>query len=46
MDKTIILFGNPRVNEVMCATKISEYYKRELFEETLDPHGFFGVDSS
>ena len=45
MDKTIILFGDPGVNEVMSATIINEYYKREIFEETLDPHGLWGGDS-
>ena len=45
MDKTIILFGDPGVNEVMSATKINEYCKRELLEETIEPHGFGGGDS-
>ena len=45
MDKTIILFGDPRVNEVTSATKINEYCKREFLEEALDPHGLWGGDS-
>ena len=45
MDKTISLFGDPRVNEVLSATIINEYYKREIIEETLDPHGLWGGDS-
>ena len=44
MDKTINLFGDPGVNEVMSATKINEYCKREFFEETPDPHGLWGGD--
>ena len=46
MDKTIILFGDPRFNEVMSATRINEYYKRELLEETLNSHGLWDGDSS
>ena len=45
MDKTISLFGNLRVNEVMGGTRINEYCKREHFEETLDPDGLWGGDS-
>ena len=45
MDKTIILFSNSNVNEVMSATKINEYCKREIIEETLDLHGLWGADS-
>ena len=45
MDETIIPFGDPRVNKVMSATRINKYYKRELLEETLDPHGLWGGDS-
>ena len=44
MDETIILFGDPRVNEVVSATRINEYCKREFFEETFDPHGLWGGD--
>ena len=43
MDKTIILFGNLRVNDVMGATRINEYCKRNLLEETVDLHGLWGV---
>ena len=39
MKKTISLFGDPGVNEVMSATRINEYCKREFIEETLDPRG-------
>ena len=45
MDETISLFGDPRVNEVVSATRINEYYKREFFEEPSDPYGFWGGDS-
>ena len=45
MDKTIGLFGNLRVNEVMGATRINEYCKRNLIEETLDLHGLWGNES-
>ena len=45
MEKAISLFGNMRVNEVMGATKINEYCKRNLLEETLDLHGLWGGDS-
>ena len=45
MDKIISLFGNPRVNEVMSASRINEYCKRDFFEETFDPHGLWGGDS-
>ena len=44
MDKKISLFGDPGVNEVMNDTKINEYCKRDLLEETLDPHGLWGGD--
>ena len=46
MDKTISLFGNLRVNEVMGATRINEYCKRNIHEETLDLHDLWGSDSS
>ena len=46
MDKKINLFGNLRVNEVMSAIRINEYCKREILEETLDPHGLWGSESS
>ena len=45
MDKTISMFGDPGVNEVMSATIINEYCKSEFFEEICDPHGFCGGDS-
>ena len=45
MKKTTSLFGDLRVNEVMAATRINEYYKRDILEETLDPHGLWGGDS-
>ena len=45
MEKTINLFGDLRVNEVMSATRINDYCKKELLEETLDPHGLWGGDS-
>ena len=45
MDKIVNLFGDPRVNEVMSATIINEYCKRELLEETLDLHGLWGGES-
>ena len=45
MDKTISLFGNMRVNEVMGATRINEYCKRDLLEEKLDSHGLWGDES-
>ena len=45
MDETISMFGDPRVNEVVSATRINEYCKRELLEETLHPHGLWGGDS-
>ena len=44
MDETIILFGDPRVNEVVSATRINEYCKREFFEEPYDPHSLWGGD--
>ena len=46
MDETISLFGNPRFNEVVSASKINEYCKRDILEETLDPHGLWGGDSN
>ena len=45
MDKTINLFRNLRVNEVMGATRINEYCKRNLIEETLNLLGLWGSDS-
>ena len=45
MDKTINLFGDLMVNEVMGATRINDYCKRDLLEETLDPRGFWAGDS-
>ena len=45
MDETISLFGDPRVNEVVSATRINEYCKREFFEEPSNPHGLWGGDS-
>ena len=45
MEKTIILFGNLRVNEVMGATRTNEYCKRNILEETLNLHGLWGDDS-
>ena len=44
MDKTINLFGVPSANEVMSATRINEYCKRNLLEETFDLHGLWGSD--
>ena len=44
MDKTISLFGNLRVNEVMGATRINDYRKRDLLKETFDPHGLWADD--
>ena len=44
MDETISLFSNPRVNEVVSATRINEYCKREFFEERFDQHGLWGGD--
>ena len=44
MDKTIILFGDPGVNEVMSATIINEYCKRYFLEETIDLHGLCDGD--
>ena len=46
MDERIILFGDPRVNEVVSATRINEYCKRDFFEEPSDPHGLSGGESS
>ena len=46
MDKTIILFSDPRVNEVVSATRINEYCKRYIVEETLDLHGLWDGESS
>ena len=45
MDKTISLFGNPGVNEVMSASKINDYCKRDFFEETFELHGLWGFES-
>ena len=45
MDKTISLFGDHGVNEVMSDTRINEYCKRDIFEETLDSHGLWDGDS-
>ena len=45
MDETIRLFGDPRFNEVVSATKINKYCKREFFEEPYDLHGLWGGDS-
>ena len=42
MDKTISRFGDMRVDEVMRATRINEDCKRDILEETLDPHGLWG----
>ena len=39
------MFGDTRVNDVTSATRINEYCKREIIEETLDPHGLCGVES-
>ena len=44
MDKTIILFGDLRVNDVMTSTIINEYCKREILEETLDLDGLLCGD--
>ena len=46
MDKTINLFGDPWVNEVVSATRINEYYKWEFFEEPFDLHGLWGGESN
>ena len=46
MDEIIILLGDPQVNEVVSATRINEYCKREFFEEPSNPHGLWGGDSS
>ena len=35
MDKTINLFGDPRVNEVMSATRINEYCKKEFLKKPM-----------
>ena len=45
MEKTISMFGDMRVHEVMGATIINEYCKRDLLEETLYLHGLWGGDS-
>ena len=45
MNKTISWFGNMMVNEVMGATRINEYGKRNILEETLDLHGLWVGDS-
>ena len=39
------LFGDLRVNAIMSAIRINEYCKRDILEETLDFHGFWGSDS-
>ena len=46
MDETISLFGDPWVNEVVSATRINEYCKREFFEATYDLHVLWGGDLS
>ena len=46
MDRTIKLFINLRVHEVMGATRIDEYCKRDILEETLDLHGLWGNESN
>ena len=46
MAETITLFGNMRVNEIVSATRINEYYKREFFEEPSEPPILWGGDSS
>ena len=46
MDKNISLFGNLRLKEVMGATRINEYCKKDILQETLDLHGLWGGDSS
>ena len=43
MDETIIPFGDPQVKEVVSATRINEYCKREFFEESSDPHRLWVV---
>ena len=45
MDETINLFGDPGVNEVVSATRINEYCKRDFFEEPFDLHSLRGGDS-
>ena len=45
MGKTISMFGDPRVNEVMSATRINEYCKRDIFEETPDTYGLWDSNS-
>ena len=45
MDKTIRLFGDPRVNEVMSATRINDFFKWEILEEIIDSHGLWDGDS-
>ena len=44
MYKTISLFGNSRINEVMSATRINEYSQRDLLEVTLDLHDLWGSE--
>ena len=45
LDKTINLFGDPRVNEVISANIINEYCKREFLKEALDVDGLWAGDS-
>ena len=45
MDEIINLFGDPQVNEVVSATRINEYCKRDFFKEPSDSHGLGGGDS-
>ena len=44
MEKTIRLFGDSGVNEVVSATRINEYCKRGFFEEPSNLHGLWGGD--
>ena len=46
MDKTISMFDDLRVNEVMGATIMNEYCKRDLLKEILDSHGLWDGDFS
>ena len=41
MDETISLFGDPRVNKVLSATRINEYCKRDFLEEEKKKTTFF-----